>query len=139
VPSNSPYPWDYVTLREMRLSLIPISKCRQASGRCFAALSSLSAACATVRHFRQQHLLFPRRVRCGAHQGEIAWGEIQHHDVLRVLHHPAYAGAYAFGRTRTTKTVDGKVHIQDVPRAEWVVLVKDAHVGYIRHRGLREK
>lgn len=52
---------------------------------------------------------------------------------------PGYAGAYAFGRTRTTKTVDGKVHIQDVPRAEWVVLVKDAHVGYIRHRGLRAK
>lgn len=98
----------------------------------FRSFELTGSACATVRHFRQQHLLFPRRVRCGAHQGEIAWGEIQHHDVLRVVHHPAYAGAYAFGRTRTTKTVDGKVHIQDVPRAEWVVLVKDAHVGYIR-------
>jgi DNA invertase Pin-like site-specific DNA recombinase len=105
----------------------------------FRSFELTGSACATVRHFRQQHLLFPRRVRCGAHQGELAWGEIQHHDVLRVLHHPAYAGAYVFGRTRTTKTVDGKVHIADVPRAEWVVLVKDAHVGYIRHRGLREK
>ena len=65
------------------------------------------------------------------HQGEIVWGAIQHHDVLRVLHHPAYAGAYVFGRTRTTKTADGKVHIEDVPRSEWVALVKDAHVGYI--------
>lgn len=51
--------------------------------------------------------------------------------MLRVLHHPAYAGAYVFGRTRTTKTADGKVHIQDVPRAEWVILVKEAHIGYI--------
>ncbi|HXX79067.1 MAG TPA: recombinase family protein [Ktedonobacteraceae bacterium] len=105
----------------------------------FRSFELTGSACATVRHFRQQHLLFPRRVRCGAHQGEIAWGEIQHHDVLRVLHHPAYVGAYVFGRTRTTKTVDGKVHIQDVPRAEWSVFVKDAHIGYIRHRGLREK
>jgi hypothetical protein len=51
--------------------------------------------------------------------------------VLRVLHHPAYAGAYVFGRTRTTKTADGKVHIQDVPRAQWDTLVLNAHVGYI--------
>jgi Recombinase len=105
----------------------------------FRSFEHTNTACATVRHFHQQHLLFPRRVRCGAHQGEIVWGEIQHHDVLRVLHHPAYAGAYAYGRTRTTKTADGKVHIADVPRSEWEVLMKDAHVGYIRLRGLREK
>ena len=61
----------------------------------FRSFELSGSACATVRHFREQHLLFPRRVRCGAHHGEIAWGEIQHHDVLRVLHHPAYAGAYA--------------------------------------------
>jgi hypothetical protein len=97
----------------------------------FCSFAHTGSACATVRHFRQHHLLFPRRVRCGAHQGEIVWGDIQHHDVLRVLHHPAYAGAYVFGRTRTTKTADGKVHIADVPRSEWVVLVRDAHVGYI--------
>ncbi|GHO63424.1 hypothetical protein KSC_023160 [Ktedonobacter sp. SOSP1-52] len=52
--------------------------------------------------------------------------------MLRLLHHPAYAGAYVYGRTRTTKTDDGKLHIQDVPRADWKVLVRDAHVGYIR-------
>ena len=96
--------------------------------RCFEHTGS---ACATVRHFHQQHLLFPRRIRRGPHQGELAWGPIQHHDVLRVLHQPAYAGAYVFGHTRTTKTADGKVHIQDLPRSEWDTLVKNAHVGYI--------
>lgn len=96
--------------------------------RCFQQTGS---ACATVRHFRQEHLLFPRRIRRGAHQGELAWGEIEHHDVLRVLHQPAYAGAYVYGRTHVTKTADGKFHVQDVPRAEWIALVKDAHAGYI--------
>jgi hypothetical protein len=52
------------------------------------------SAFTTVRPFHQEQLLFPRRIRYGPHQGEIAWGEIQHHDVLRVLHQPAYAGAY---------------------------------------------
>ena len=105
----------------------------------FHSFGHTGSAFATVRHFHQEHLLFPRRVRCGPHQGEIVWGEIEHHDVLRVLHHPAYAGAYVFGRTRSTKTADGKVHIADVPRSEWFALVKNAHVGYIRLRGLREK
>jgi DNA invertase Pin-like site-specific DNA recombinase len=97
----------------------------------FLSFGHTGSACATVRHFHQHHLLFPRRIRSGPHQGELAWGEIQHHDVLRVLHQPAYAGAYVFGRTRTTKSADGKVHIADVPRSEWDTLVKNAHVGYI--------
>jgi hypothetical protein len=97
----------------------------------FHRFEHTGSAFTTVRHFHQEHLLFPRRVRCGSHQGEIVWGEIEHHDVLRVLHHPAYAGAYVYGRTRSTKTADGKVHIADVPRSEWFALVKDAHVGYI--------
>jgi DNA invertase Pin-like site-specific DNA recombinase len=97
----------------------------------FRSFAHNGSAFTTVRHFRKQHLLFPRRLRRGAHRGELAWAEIEHHDVLRLLHHPAYAGAYVYGRTCTTKTADGKFHIQDVPRADWVVLVRDAHVGYI--------
>ena len=96
--------------------------------RCFQQTGS---ACATVRHFRQERLLFPRRIRRGAHQGEIAWGEIQHHAVLRVLHQPAYAGAYVYGRTRVTRTADGKIHVQDMPCSQWIAVVKDAHAGYI--------
>jgi len=97
----------------------------------FHSFEHTGSAFTTVRHFHQEHLLFPRRVRCGPHQGELVWGEIEHHDVLRVLHHPAYAGAYVFGRTRSTKTADGKVHIADVPRSACFALVKHAHVGYI--------
>ncbi|HEX6477234.1 MAG TPA: recombinase family protein [Ktedonobacteraceae bacterium] len=97
----------------------------------FHCFEHTGSASATVRHFHQEHLLFPRRVRRGPHQGELVWAEIEHHDVLRVLHHPAYAGVYVYGRTRSTKTVDGKVHIADVPRSEWFALVKHAHVGYI--------
>lgn len=97
----------------------------------FLSFQHTGSAFATVRHFHQHHLLFPRRIRRGPHQGELAWGPIQHHDVLRVLHQPAYAGAYVFGRTRTTKTADGKIHIADLPRSEWDTLVKNAHVGYI--------
>jgi len=97
----------------------------------FGSFQATGSAFATVRHFHQEHLLFPHRIRRGPHQGELAWGAIHHHDVLRVLHNPVYAGAYVYGRTRTTKTADGKTHIQDQLRSDWIALVRDAHVGYI--------
>jgi hypothetical protein len=51
--------------------------------------------------------------------------------VLRVLHNPFYAGAYTYGRTRTTKGIDGKYHTTRFPQAKWQVFIRDAHVGYI--------
>ena len=111
------------------IGLDPDLQVQAAIREVFRSFQHTGSACATVRHFHQQHLLFPRRIRRGPHRGELAWGAIQHHDVLRVLHQPAYAGAYVFGRTRTTKAADGKVHIQELPRAEWDTLVKHTHVG----------
>jgi DNA invertase Pin-like site-specific DNA recombinase len=97
----------------------------------FHTVQRTGSASATVRAFRRDHVPFPRRVRSGPHQGELVWGDLQHHDVLRILHNPCYAGAFVFGRTRTSKTVDGKIHLASLPRAEWQVVVHEAHVGYI--------
>jgi DNA invertase Pin-like site-specific DNA recombinase len=97
----------------------------------FRTFRRTGSASATVRAFRQAQVPFPRRVRSGPHQDELVWGELQHHDVLRILHNPCYAGAFTFGRTRTSKTADGKIHITALPRAEWQVVVREAHVGYI--------
>lgn len=97
----------------------------------FRTFHQTGTACATVRAFGQAQVAFPRRVRSGPHQGELVWGDLQHHDVLRILHNPCYAGAFVFGRTRTTKTADGKIHIETLPREQWQVIVRDVHVGYI--------
>jgi DNA invertase Pin-like site-specific DNA recombinase len=97
----------------------------------FRTFRRTGSASATVRAFRQAQVPFPRRVRSGPHQGELVWGELQHHDVLRILHNPCYAGAFAFGRTRTSKTIDGKIHIATLPREEWQVVIREAHAGYI--------
>jgi DNA invertase Pin-like site-specific DNA recombinase len=99
------------------IALAPHGQVQATTRELFLSFQATGSASATVRHFYQEHLLFPWRIRGGPHQGEIAWGEIQHHDVLRVLHNPAYAGAYVYGRTRSTKTADGKIHIQDQPRS----------------------
>ena len=45
-------------------------------------------------------------------------------------HTPCDAGAFVFGRTRTSKTAEGRTHIAALPREERQV-VRDAHVGYV--------
>ncbi len=97
----------------------------------FQTFEQTGSASATVRVFREQKVAFPGRVRSGARRGELTWGALGHETVLRILHNPCYAGAYAFGRTRTRKDVDGRVRITRLPMDEWQVLIKDAHVGYI--------
>jgi len=97
----------------------------------FAAFARTGSACATVRVFRADHLPFPRHWRSGPHQGELVWGELRHDDVLRLLHNPCYAGAFVFGRTRTSKSIDGKVHIVNLPPEQWQVVIRDVHAGYI--------
>lgn len=114
-----------------RIVLDPDQQVRETIEFLFHTFRRTGTASATVRAFRQERLAFPRHVRSGPHQGELVWGELRHDDVLRLLHNPCYAGAFVFGRTRTTKTADGKVHITDVPRDQWQVVVRDAHVGYL--------
>lgn len=97
----------------------------------FRTFAQNGSASATVRAFLHAQVPYPRRVRSGPHQGELVWGPIRHDDVLRILHNPCYAGAFVFGRTRTSKTIDGKVHIEPVPPDQWQVVIHDAHVGYI--------
>jgi DNA invertase Pin-like site-specific DNA recombinase len=97
----------------------------------FETFRRTGSASATVRSFRERGLLIPRRLRSGAHKGELAWGPLLHWRALRVLYNPRYAGAFAFGRTRTRRSVNGHDQVSLVPREQWHTLLLDAHPGYI--------
>jgi DNA invertase Pin-like site-specific DNA recombinase len=114
-----------------RVVLDPDQQVRETIDFLFRTFRRTGSACGTVRSFHPEQVAFPCRVRSGPHQGELVWGELRHDDVLRILHQPAYAGAFVFGRTRTTKTAAGKVQITTLPRDQWQVVVHDAHAGYI--------
>jgi DNA invertase Pin-like site-specific DNA recombinase len=114
-----------------RIILDPDRQVQDTLSFLFRTFERTASASATVRAFRLDQVPFPRRLRSGPHQGDLVWGEVRHDDILRILHNPAYAGAFVFGRTRTTKTADGKVHIASLPREEWQVVVREAHIGYI--------
>lgn len=111
--------------------LDPDRQVRQSIDHLFETFARTGSASATVKHFREQGLCYPRRPRSGTHKGELLWAPLYHWHVLRALHNPRYAGAFCFGRTHTRKRVDGTIMIETLPREEWTVLLPGAHPGYV--------
>ena len=65
----------------------------------------------------------------------IVWKLPLYNTVHNILTNPVYAGAYAFGRTTSKVSIeDGRKRVRRGlrrPSAEWDVLLKDQHEGYI--------
>jgi DNA invertase Pin-like site-specific DNA recombinase len=97
----------------------------------FSTFARTGSARATVQVFKDEGLSFPARVRSGPRKGELAWMPLRHWRVLRTLHNPRYAGAFAYGQSRGRKTPEGRTTVEKLPREQWTALIHDAHPGYI--------
>ncbi|RMI14111.1 recombinase family protein, partial [Pseudoroseomonas wenyumeiae] len=78
----------------------------------------------------------PDRVRSGPHKGEVRWNRPNHATLGDMLRHPAYAGAYVYGRRRMERRsqLPGKPHSgRRFIRApeQWAVLRRDCWPAYI--------
>lgn len=103
----------------------------------FDQFDQLGTALAVVQHFAKHHLLFPTRDWGGLHDGELTWQPLSHGRILAMLHNPAYAGAYVYGRTQTrTRPLPGeapriKGRTRQVKRDDWPIVLQGVHPGYI--------
>ena len=111
--------------------LDPDAQVRQSITLLFDTFTHCGSATATVKAFRKEGLLFPRRLRSGDRRGEVIWVPLAHSRVLQILHHPRYAGAFVFGRTRSRRLPDGALTYRTVPLDEVDVLLRDQHEAYI--------
>ncbi len=115
------------------ITIDPDDEVRAAVRDVFAAFDACGSAYGVVGAFRERR--FPLRAYGGAWAGQLRWGRLTHSRVLGILKNPCYAGAYVHGRYTSRRTVDpdGTVHTSLVerPRAEWPVLIRDHHEGYI--------
>jgi DNA invertase Pin-like site-specific DNA recombinase len=118
-------PIGFVYDARQRVLLDPDARVRESVGQLFRTFRRTGSASATVKAFREQGLTFPRRVFHGPHKGEEHW------QVLRVLHHPRYAGAFCFGRSRHRRHPDGHTVCVRLAQEDWTALIRDAHEGYI--------
>jgi hypothetical protein len=97
------------------------------------------AVCGSVRGvwlwLREQGLRFPLQPAGYLRGEEITWVEPTYHAVHNVLTHPAYAGAYVFGKTRQRRHLgeDGVLRTSrhKLPQGEWEVLIPGHHRGFI--------
>ena len=104
-----------------------------------AAIFERFTVCGSVRGvwlwLREQGLKFPLQPTAYLRGGEITWVEPTYHAVHNVLTHPAYAGAYVFGKTRQRRHLDAdgrlRVRRHKLPQGEWEVLITDHHRGFI--------
>lgn len=124
-------PIGFVYDAQQRVHLDPDARVQDSLRQLFRTFRRTGSATATVKAFRDQGLAFPRRVFHGPHKGEVLWGELEHSRVLRVLHHPRYAGAFCFGRSRQRHHPDGRTVCVRLPQEEWTALIHNAHEGYI--------
>src|SRR5437588_6370125 len=86
-----------------RLILDPDQQIQHTIRMLFDTFRNTGSAMATVKAFQKQGLQFPRRVRTGAHKGDLVWAALGHTQVLRILHNPRYAGAFVYGRSHVRK------------------------------------
>jgi DNA invertase Pin-like site-specific DNA recombinase len=101
----------------------------------FTTFRAWHSAHAVMRHLRANGLPVPVRSSRGPAPQDVIWREATSARVLSILHNPAYAGAYVYGRrhqapgqTRAGSRRPGRTA---VPIAEWAVCRQAAHAGYI--------
>ena len=88
-----------------------------------------------VRDLKQQGLDLPTRITARDGYGSLIWKTPSLSAVVRILHNPAYAGAYVFGRWeysgdhRSAKT--GKAIARQLPMAKWPVKIELHHPAYL--------
>ena len=93
---------------------------------------------ATWLWLRAEGLRWPlQKVACtrrGSGIPEITWVEPTYHAVHTTLTHPAYAGAYVYGRTRKERYLDPggalRQRSRRLARDQWEVLIPDHHPGF---------
>jgi DNA invertase Pin-like site-specific DNA recombinase len=118
-----------------RVVLDPDQQVQQAIRLLFETYRRTGTACAVVKHFNENDLLFPNRVLRGVNRGALVWRNLVHSRTLSILHNPRYAGAYVYGRFRTSK---GTRAYRRLPEDQWHVLLPDTHPGYITWQEYQE-
>jgi DNA invertase Pin-like site-specific DNA recombinase len=124
----------YVKTGRDRIEKDPDQRVQNALQLVFSKFAEFQSARQVHVWLREEGIELPAK----AHDRDgrrIVWKLPLYNTVHNILTNPVYAGAYAFGRT-TSKVIieDGRKRVRRGlrrPLAEWDVLIKDQHEGYI--------
>lgn len=108
--------------------LDPDSQVRESIAYFFETFLRVGSACQVVKAFRDEGLSFPSRLRNG---DTVVFRPLNASTALRTLNNPRYAGAYAYGRRRYQRTVNGMKVQRTRNCNDWLACIPNAHPGYI--------
>ena len=127
-------PIGYLWHREIGLSFDPDLRMQEAIRIIFNRFRQLGSARQVHLSLRADGFDFPRPSD-GKRMISFEWTPIRYRSVISALKNPFYAGAYAYGKSENrTEIVDGrarKTYGHYRPLAEYEILLKDHHEGYI--------
>ena len=124
----------YVRVGRDGIEKNPDKRVQEALQLVFTKFSEFQSARQVHIWLRDEKIELPVKSRQGEAHG-VVWRLPAYNIVHGILTNPTYAGAYAFGRTKSRVSVEGGrkrirrgVH---KPMADWDVLIKDHHAAYI--------
>jgi len=97
---------------------------------------TILGSCRQVLHYlHREHICLPRRHSVGAFAGQLLWKPATDATVRAILHNPAYAGAFAYGR-RQSEPARRHPHRPNTgrlwqPIEQWVHVQQDVYPAYI--------
>lgn len=131
-----PLPAGYVRRPSGEVALDPDEQVQAVVGLVFRLFEQLGTVHAVLRFLVEHEVQIGMRERSGPGKGEIVWRAPQQTGLINMLRNPAYAGIYAYGRSRTdpSRRLPGHEHSGRVRRQdaeEWLVRIDGALPAYI--------
>lgn len=127
-------PIGFLRTRDDRCELDPDRRIQRSIRLVFERFEELGSIRQVLLWFRQEEVELPS-VRYGPFGRAVIWKLPVYNSVRAILTNPVYAGAYAYGRTRTDTTVTGGQPRRRsgvaVPQEQWAILIPEHHEGYI--------
>jgi len=130
-------PVGYVYDEKAEVVLDPDEQVQQTIQMAFDLFKRLGTGMAVVRYFKKHELLFPKRHTGGTKKGKLTWQPLNERRIVTMLRIPAYAGVYAYGRTKSQKAALIDKSSQTVgnyrylPPEEWQVFLPNTYPAYI--------
>ena len=130
-----PLPIGYVRTETDAVVKHPDQQVQARLTRIFQLFSELRVARRVVMKLKQEKLLIPSQTWGGPGHGDVIWKMPTYGALMRILHNPAYAGAYVYGQKEYDRfdrsPTNGKAKTKSRPVVDWPICKRDALPAYI--------
>lgn len=94
-------PTGLVRTPDGRVEFDPDEQIRRVMALVFSTFTEQGSCMKTLHVLKRAHILLPRHQTSGLRKGELLWKEPTESMLVDILHNPAYAGAFVYGRRPT--------------------------------------